>query len=284
MKSPFASCAVVRFSAVEDLLDQAVAGLHPSFRVAIFAAHLSAWTAVTTLDSSDLGNIVRQGADGTPTSALDAIVEDAVLNALEPFGVNVLSEEVGFIDNGSALTFVMDPVDGTANAVAGVPAAGFGAALAIDGTFTQAAMTSLTTGACWAGIVGEPTWFRTSGCDELNRAAVSMLRPQRGLRNQWWSVAERATRVRILSTSIVESGLVAQGSTDAFVDAGSDTHRLVDLAAASVLVPLAGGAVLDVFGRPIAFDTDLTLRWSGVVAATRPLAEQIVEAVSSADR
>ena len=74
--------------------------------------------------------------------------------------------------------------------------------------------------------------------------------------------------------------LVLQGSTDAFVDADSDTHRLVDLAAAAVLVPLAGGVVIDGQGRKIEFDTDLTKRWSGIVAATPELAEEIALAVA----
>ena len=73
--------------------------------------------------------------------------------------------------------------------------------------------------------------------------------------------------------------LVLQGSTDAFADADSDTHRLVDLAAAAVLVPLAGGVVIDVNGRAIEFDTDLTKRWSGIVAATPALADEIVAAI-----
>jgi myo-inositol-1(or 4)-monophosphatase len=282
MKNPFASRAVAPFSFVQDSLRTAVSGLHPCFLAAVTAAHSSAWDAVSAIDSADLAKVVRIGADGTPTSTLDAIVEDAILNDLEPFGINVLSEEAGFIDRGSALTFVMDPVDGTANAIVGVPAAGFAGALAVDATFTQAAMSSLTTGAVWAGIVGKPTWFQTSGCVELRQAAVSMLRPHVGLHKQWWSVAQQATRVRILSTSIVEAGLVAQGSIDAFLDAGSDTHRLVDLAAPSVLIPLAGGAVVDVWDRPLEFDVDLTRRWSGVVAASHRLAREIADVVANA--
>jgi myo-inositol-1(or 4)-monophosphatase len=35
--------------------------------------------------------------------------------------------------------------------------------------------------------------------------------------------------------------------------------------------------VLDVWGRPLEIDPDLTRRWSGVVAATRELAEEIVD-------
>jgi myo-inositol-1(or 4)-monophosphatase len=283
IKNPFASRAVAPYAVVESILWEAVSGLHPCFRSAVLAAHRSAWVAVTTHDSADLAKEVRTGADGTPTSWLDAFVEDAVLNELEPFGINVLSEEAGFIDRGSALTFVMDPVDGTANAIAGVPAAGFAGALAIDETFTQAAMTSLTTGAVWAGQVGEPTWFRTSRCTELSQAAVSMLRPHSGLHEEWWSIAGEATRVRILSTSIVEAGLVAQGSIDAFVDAGSDTHRLVDLAAPSVLVTEAGGTVVDVFDRPIVFDVDLTKRWSGIVAASAALAHEMAHVIRTAN-
>ena len=86
----------------------------------------------------------------------------------------------------------------------------------------------------------------------------------------------------MLSTSCLESALVAQGSIDAFADAGTDTHRLVDLVAAMVTVPAAGGAVVDAFGRPLEIDVDLTRRWSGVVAATPELAEHLAAAIAEA--
>ncbi|MFC4113877.1 hypothetical protein [Nonomuraea zeae] len=50
---------------------------------------------------------------------IDVLVEDAILAALSRHPVNVLTEETGWVDNGSALTLVMDPVDGSANAAAG---------------------------------------------------------------------------------------------------------------------------------------------------------------------
>jgi myo-inositol-1(or 4)-monophosphatase len=86
--------------------------------------------------------------------------------------------------------------------------------------------------------------------------------------------------VRILSSSCLEAALVAQGSTDAFADAGSDTHRIMDIAAASVLVPAAGGAVIDAFGRPVEIVPDLSRRWSGVIAATPELAHQLADEIS----
>ena len=62
----------------------------------------------------------------------------------------------------------------------------------------------------------------------------------------------------------------------------SDTHRLVDLAAAVVMVTAAGGKVCDVHGRAVEFDTDLTRRWSGVIGATPQLADELAEVLASA--
>ncbi|MQA17638.1 MAG: inositol monophosphatase, partial [Pseudonocardiaceae bacterium] len=88
-----------------------------------------------------------------------------------------------------------------------------------------------------------------------------------------------ADRVRVLGCSTLDAALVASGAVDSFVDPGGDVHRLVDLAAAAVLVPAAGGVVTDVHGRPLELDLDLTRRWSGVVAATPELAEAVVDTV-----
>jgi myo-inositol-1(or 4)-monophosphatase len=110
--------------------------------------------------------------------------------------------------------------------------------------------------------------------------AVSLLRPQHADTAAWWRIAERAERVRILSSSCLEAALVAEGSTDAFADVGGDRHRLVDLAPAMVLLPAAGGSVIDAFGRPIEVADDLSRRWSGVVAASATLAEELAAVIS----
>jgi myo-inositol-1(or 4)-monophosphatase len=213
---------------------------------------------------------------------LDVLVETAVAEVAAAHRVNLLSEEIGFVDNGSAVTLVTDPVDGTANAAAGVPLSAFAAALVLDGTPVEALTCWLDTGRCWHAVAGQPSPYRTTGRTELDGAAVSLLRPHPGNPDAaaaWWRVAGRAARVRILSTSCLEAALVAEGSTDAFADAGTDTHRIVDLAAAMVIVPAAGGVVLDPAGRRLEIDPDLTRRWSGVVAATPQLGEELAAAV-----
>ena len=259
--------------------------LHPVFADCAVAAIDSLRTASSTSDRDTLETIVGMGADGTPTMHIDAVVEAAILDVVRHHRVNVLSEEAGFIDAGSALTLVVDPLDGSANAAAGVPLSCFSAALAMDGEFFQASTVWLETGRTWSGtteggiVEGAAATAavvtRTTGRSSLDGAAVSLLRPHHRNRDAWWRVADRAARIRILSSSTLEAALVMQGSTDAFLDPASDTHRLVDLAAALVLLPLAGGCVLDVFERPIVFDVDQTRRWSGVVAATVPLAHEL---------
>jgi myo-inositol-1(or 4)-monophosphatase len=231
-----------------------------------------------------LAEIVAEGADGTPTMRIDTLVEAAILRELDGAGVNVLSEESGWTDTGASRTLVMDPLDGSANAAAGVPLTAFAAAMSTDGQFTEALTMWLDTGRIWwAGPGGEPG-RSTSGRRELDGAAVSLLRPHPGKdpERAWWAVARRAARIRILSTSCLEAALVADGATDAFADAGTDTHRLVDLAAAVVTVTAAGGWVGDVWDRPLVFDPDLTRRWSGVVAATPELGAELAAAVRGA--
>lgn len=251
--------------------------LHPALLRAAGAGVAAAGDARARYDRTELAASVGEGADGTPTMRIDQIVEAAILAAASD--VNVLSEESGWLDRGSAYTVVIDPLDGSANAAAGVPLSAFSAALVEDGEFTQALTVWTETGWRWWALVGGgDSGLRTSGRTAVAGAAVSLLRPHPDnprASAAWWRAAGAAARVRILSSSCLEAALVATGATDAFADASTDTHRLVDLAAAVVLVGAAGGAVRDVHDRPLEFDTDLTRRWSGVVAATAELADDL---------
>lgn len=252
-----------------------------ALRLAAEAAR-EAYAAARASNSRDeLAATTAMGADGTPTMLIDEIVENAIISAVESEPVNLLSEETGWLDRGHATTLVVDPLDGSANGAAGVPLTAFAGALCTDGEFTEALTVWLDTGRAWSAKLGEDPGYRTSGRQRVTGAAVSLLRPHphEPSAGAWWAVAREAARVRVLSTSCLEAALVAEGATDAFLDAGTDTHRLVDLAAAVVMVSAAGGAVVDAYGRPVVFDTDLTRRWSGVVGATPAIAAELAELV-----
>lgn len=258
--------------------------------------HLESWTAPVLADAAqaaaltaswaqhrytkeELAEDVYVGADGTPTMRIDSYVEEAILEVARDHHVNVLSEEVGFVDVSSARTLVVDPLDGSANAAAGVGISSFSGVLVEDGYPVEALTTWLETGRVLQGRIGQPTSARTSGRTTIDGAALSMLRPKAGpygdTMDTWAELSGRASRVRILSSTCIESMLVAEGSIDVFADPGSDTHRIVDLYAAMLLVPQAGGAVIDAFDRPIELSIDLTKRWSGIIGATPEIAEEV---------
>lgn len=249
-----------------------------ALHLAADAAHMAYWDAQERFTPAERGADVLLGADGTPSKHIDVFVEDAILDAVEPTGVNILSEERGWIDRGSAFTLVVDPVDGTANAAAGVPLSCFSAAIAEDHIFTHAMTSWLHTNDRWIASHDE-SQYRVSDTTSVDDAAVSLLRPHTANVEAWNRVAAQAKRVRILGCSTLDGVLVATGASDAFVDANSDTHRIMDIAAAAVLVPASGGVIRDVHDRPIEFDVDLTRRWSGVVASSESLAEELINLV-----
>lgn len=268
----------------------------PVLADAAHAAYTAFGHAQAGLTREQLAEEVALGADGTPTMRIDELVEAPVLDALARHGCNVLSEEVGLVDRGSARTVVIDPLDGSANAAAGVPLAAFAAVLAVDGEFTEALTVWLDTGRIWWARTDGPSAYVADGVRRplastrrrtISGGALSLLRPHTddpAASTAWWSAASAAHRVRILSTSCLEIALVASGATDAFADAASDTHRLMDIAAGVVLAEAAGGALVDVFGRAVELDTDLSRRWSGICGATPELAQELAGLISAAAR
>lgn len=239
----------------------------------------------STYTREQLVEEVALGADGTPTFRMDEIIESAIKQAASAHRVNLLSEELGFHDVGSARTLVLDPLDGSANAAAGVPLSCFSAVLVEDSTPVEALNVWLETGHTVWVRSGTAVPYRTSGRTDLASSALDLLRPKAGAfgdtTDAWVALMNASSRVRILSTSCLEAMLVARGSIDAFADPGSDTHRLVDLYAAALFIPPAGGVVIDAFDRPVELDPDMTRRWSGIVAASGELAEQIAVVINA---
>lgn len=254
--------------------------VHPALAAASDAAQSSFRLARTKFTRSELLEDIADGADGTPTKRLDVLVEQAVLAAIEPFGFDVVSEEIGHVDRGSDHAVVIDPVDGTGNAAAGIPIAAFTAALAVEGRFVEGLTQWLDNDRRWWAHVDQPVAATTTGRRELQGAMVSMIRPKKDP-SGFLAIAQRCDRVRVLGCSSIEAALVADGVIDAALDAGSRTHRLVDVAAAVVIVKRAGGCVVDVHGQPIEFTTEVDRRWSSIAAATPQLAAELAACINN---
>jgi fructose-1,6-bisphosphatase/inositol monophosphatase family enzyme len=211
--------------------------------------------------SGDPAEILGRGADGAPSSRLDRVAEAAVLERLDArkANVNVLSEEAGFVDRGGDALLVLDPVDGTHNALRGVPAYSVSLALghARLGDIEEGLVRDLVSGATYRAAVGrgatldgEPIHVHAwDPKDVLFSVYLGSNAAEDAVR-----VASKARRVRHLGAASLDLCLVARGAADMYFMHSKEERlklRACDIAAGTLIVREAGGQVLDLAGRQL---------------------------------
>jgi myo-inositol-1(or 4)-monophosphatase len=87
------------------------------------------------------------GAGGDRTAGIDTLAENIYIEKLSKFG-KIDSEEAGIVGSGEA-TIVIDPIDGSDNAVSGLPYYGSSIALEVDGKVHEAVVVNLANGDCF---------------------------------------------------------------------------------------------------------------------------------------
>jgi fructose-1,6-bisphosphatase/inositol monophosphatase family enzyme len=206
-------------------------------------------------------DVVAMGADGTPTEELDRLAESEILRVLDAEGVdwNLLSEEIGHVARGGRRTLVVDPIDGSHNALRNQPfyavslALGAGSLAGID-----------------VGLVRDlhhgTTWWASRGSGAFKDGRPITTRPwnartetvfvnlgsnasERSVR-----LAGKARRVRSLGCASQELLMVAQGSADGYLfenHTESRNLRATDVAAAYRILLEAGGGMTDAHGNPL---------------------------------
>lgn len=206
-------------------------------------------------------DVIAMGADGTPTEQLDRVAEAEVLRLLDALGVdwNVVSEEIGVVRRGGERTLVVDPVDGTSNAVRHLPFSAVSLALGRDdlGGIDLGLVRDLDRGTTYWAARGKGA-FRDGrrisvrpypGRGELVLVNLGAVAGPSAVRR-----AGAVRRVRSLGCASLEMTLVAEGAADGYVFENAEPSRnlrATDIAAAYRIVLEAGGHVGDARGRPI---------------------------------
>jgi NAD+ kinase len=214
-------------------------------------AAFDAWTGVQ--DTLDRHAKVGLGAGGNPTSRADAALEKAILAVAADLGVSVLSEEAGFIDNGSDLLAVVDPLDGSRNAGRGIPL--HCTSVAIGRTTTGGTLAALEAGVVQNLVTGDLYSAQRGKGAYLNGARVVQQPFDAGevvigVIADYASTeideahARREHHLRDLGSAALELCLVGTGAMDAFV-VRKPWLRVIDIAAATLFVREAGGLVLN---------------------------------------
>ncbi|MHB1262193.1 MAG: inositol monophosphatase family protein [Thermoplasmatota archaeon] len=236
-------------------------------------AAFDAWTGVA--DRLDRHAKLGVGSGGDRTSRADAALEQAILAAAADLGVSVLSEEAGYIDNGSDLLAVVDPLDGSRNAGRGIPL--HCTSIAIGRTTTKGRLGDLEVGVVQNLVTGDFYTAKKGKGAFLNGTPVKQMPfdPDEvivGVIADYASTeideahARREHHIRDLGSAALELCLVGTGAMDAFV-VRRPWLRVIDIAAATLFTREAGGTVLDPHsGEPLDMPLDLVSR-SGLLAA-----------------
>lgn len=232
-------------------------------------------------DFYKFGNNLNIGADGTPTKFIDKLAEDAALNLINKSktNVNILSEEIGFVDNGSDYTFVLDPIDGTRNAYRGIPFYSVSIAVGKKGISDVefGIVKNIPTGDTFTAEKGFGAFLdknQISAPEIPDKEILSSLALGKNYDKITLKLAKK-DKVRSLGSSSLEMCMVAIGGLDYFC-IGKDYLRVVDIAASTLILREAGGVATNILGEELDMPFNLQERTSVVAACNKELVQKII--------
>jgi myo-inositol-1(or 4)-monophosphatase len=212
----------------------------------------------------------QRGAGGDISMQIDLIAENIVIDTLENANVNLLliSEESGerYIGNKekaikSQNVLIIDPVDGSNNAVRGIPYCSISIAYAIGKSIKdikKAVVLDLVSKDIYWAVKGEGAFLNDNKIHvsnlnlfdncfyELNLPKKNSLTHIEGLK----PIIERFYRIRVLGSSALTLCQVAKGSMEAFINL-RESNRLVDVAAGLLILREAKGKFFSLDGSEI---------------------------------
>jgi fructose-1,6-bisphosphatase/inositol monophosphatase family enzyme len=204
------------------------------------------------------GDVVAMGADGSPTEELDRLAEAEILRVMDAEAVDwdLVSEEIGHVRRGGDRTLVVDPIDGTTNALRNLPFSTVSLALgrANLGGVDVGLVRDLYRGTTYWASRGEGAfrdgrpirtrpWTPRSEILFVNLGSPATPRAHR--------LAGKARRIRSLGCASFELLMVAQGSADGYLFENASEHRnlrATDIAAVYRILAEAGGGISDAQG------------------------------------
>lgn len=236
--------------------------------------------------------IVMMGADGTPTKLIDIKAETEVIQVLKDLEIPVtlISEEIGMLklgDEPSTVYLVVDPLDGTTNAVKNMPAYGISIAIAKTSDNKYPTINNVNigfvknfaTGDLFRAVKGKGSFINDkkavpSSVDKLNNSMVGAFIYGTNVKKLDY-LCKRVRRMRIMGSVAIELCYVADMTYDAFIDL-RDNLRIVDIAAAKLIVEEAGGIVTDLDNQTINGKLTVKDKTSILAASNKKLHEDIL--------
>jgi len=226
------------------------------------------------------------GAGGDIKKQIDMSAENALIQTLQDHNVSctVISEESGIKrigSNPSQFYVTTDPVDGTTNAVRGLPFMDISIAVskkpmldAVETALVADVLRDITyTAEKGEGAFRNGRGIKPSETASLEEAVVGVdfsTFKARSVVHKLIKILERTRHLRHLGANALEICYVADGTTDAFIDIRGKL-RVTDIAAAQLILLEAGGIITTPRGDKLNVPLDATQRVSFVAAANKSI-------------
>ncbi|HIP83886.1 MAG TPA: bifunctional NADP phosphatase/NAD kinase [Methanothermococcus okinawensis] len=248
--------------------------------------------------------VVKIGADGTPTKRIDVIAENIGINTIERHcSAVVISEEIGVKKVGEGAPeyiVVLDPIDGTYNALNNLPIYAVSIAIGkIAGKYRGlegvrgmsiedlelGIVKNIATGEIYYGRVNKGAYILEKNDREWKKIEVSNTKDLKdatvgvfayGLTTNTLNFIKdrKVRRIRIFGSVALEMCYVARGALDAFINV-NETTRLCDIAGSYVILRESGGVITDRDGRPLDMKLDIGERRS-LICSNRALHRKLI--------
>ncbi len=202
--------------------------------------------------SKDMG----VGADGTPTKGIDEAAEKTAIDHLAHHtDLSILSEERGLIHGKDDGYVILDPVDGTKNALLDIPF--YSISLAYTPTTLKEVkvgyVKNLVTGTEYHALEGEGSYKNGSLLSPVKEKDDLIFSVYLGdkAHEKSFEVASKPRRIRSLGSAALEICYVAEGVFDLYLRRSPDERRglrITDIAASAFILREVGG---EVYGKDL---------------------------------
>ena len=268
--------------------------------------------AVREYAGTELGGTeIKIGADGTPASYIDQIAEEKIVNILKNADVlsYLISEEVGELKLGKGtkriikltqelkrtdlteeetpkFIFLIDPIDGTSNAIKEIPAYAISIAIAEVNQGRLATINDVELGFVYNLANGNFIEAeKGKGCHLNNEPLTPSTNVQinrmtlggftKSGTSEASKLVDRARRMRVLGSVVLELSYVASGRYDAFLDLRGS--RIIDIAAGKLILDETGCIITDKYGHKLNNVLSIYEKSIVVAANNKEMHQQIID-------
>ncbi len=209
--------------------------------------------------SEDARKMIQIGASGDKTFPMDRAAEEIILSHLESLNepLHIVSEEYGFKDISSGgLSVLIDPIDGSKNAISGIPIFSTSIAVAdgdrIGDIFLSYVVNLISGDEYWAeggrGACMNGKRISTEESDDINVILYEAQVPKRDL-PEILPLLSLGNRARCIGSTALDLAYLAYGAVSAFVC--PSPSRSFDFGGGWLLVKEAGGIFTDMKGNDL---------------------------------